>query len=139
MNVLVDTSVWIDLLRARADEHVRVLRALLLRPTVVLISPQILQEVLQGATTREAQSALERRFRDMPCVSAADARTAAIAAARLYVRCRLQQVTPRSSNDCLIACMAIEHDALLLHNDRDFDAIASVEPRLRVYGNRGHE
>ena len=77
MNVLVDASVWIDLLRARADEHVRVLRALLLRPTVVLISPQILQEVLQGATTREAQSALERRLRDMPCVSAADAHSIA--------------------------------------------------------------
>ena len=30
--------------------------------------------------------------------------------------------------DCLIAQTAIEHDLLLLHNDRDFDRIAGVTP-----------
>jgi predicted nucleic acid-binding protein len=38
--------------------------------------------------------------------------------------------TPRSPHDCLIACIAIEHGTPLLHDDKDFEAIARVEPRL---------
>ena len=50
--------------------------------------------------------------------------------ARLYVRCRWAGFTPRSGNDCLIACCAIEADEPLLHEDRDFCSIAEVEPAL---------
>jgi predicted nucleic acid-binding protein len=52
-------------------------------------------------------------------------------AARLYFDCRRQGFTPRSSIDCLIAQTAIEHRAALLHDDRDFDAIAKSAPQLR--------
>lgn len=77
--------------------------------------------------------ALRGRFMAIRCVAPADDVGAAVEAARLFLQCRLRGRTPRSSNDCLIACIAIEHDVLLLHNDRDFEAIASVEPRLRLY------
>jgi predicted nucleic acid-binding protein len=40
-------------------------------------------------------------------------------AAELYVRCRLAGITPRSSNDCLIAVTAIEFDLPILHRDLD--------------------
>ena len=36
----------------------------------------------------------------------------------------------RSTIDCLIARIAIEHSLVLMHNDRDFDFIAGVEPTL---------
>lgn len=39
----------------------------------------------------------------------------------------------RSSNDCLIAQTALEHGLALVHNDRDFNAIASVVEELRLY------
>jgi predicted nucleic acid-binding protein len=36
-------------------------------------------------------------------------------------------------HDCLIAQIAIENGLTLLHNDRDFNAIASVVGQLRLY------
>lgn len=133
MRVLVDTSVWVDFVRDRPLAHVETLAALLDSEAVICMTPQVLQEVLQGALTREHQAALERRFQPVPQLFFADPIAGAVAAARLYLTCRLAGSTPRSANDCLIAAVAIEHDVALLHNDRDFDAIASVERRLRFY------
>jgi predicted nucleic acid-binding protein len=48
--------------------------------------------------------------------------------ARLYARCRRAGFTPRSGNDCLIACCAIAAGEPLLHEDRDFRSIAELEP-----------
>jgi predicted nucleic acid-binding protein len=38
----------------------------------------------------------------------------------------------RSSIDTLIAAVAIQRDAVLVHKDKDFDPIAAAVPRLRV-------
>ena len=53
-------------------------------------------------------------------------------AAHLYARCRWGGVTPRSANDCLIAVLAIGATLPLLHHDRDFPAIARIDPRLSL-------
>ena len=42
----------------------------------------------------------------------------------LYRRCRARGSTIRSLLDCLIAAVAIRVDAAVLHEDRDFDALA---------------
>jgi len=49
-------------------------------------------------------------------------------AARIYFDLRRRGKTVRSPIDCCIAQLAIEHDVLLLHRDRDFEAIANVRP-----------
>jgi predicted nucleic acid-binding protein len=49
-------------------------------------------------------------------------------AARSYFLCRKKGVTVRSTIDCLISQIAIEHNLLLLHSDRDFDAMAQIIP-----------
>ncbi|MCK5488248.1 MAG: PIN domain-containing protein, partial [Desulfobacterales bacterium] len=49
-----------------------------------------------------------------------------ISAAQLYRTCRKRGITIRKTVDCLIAQTAIEHGVPLLHNDKDFDRIASV-------------
>lgn len=54
-----------------------------------------------------------------------------VEAARMYARCRWAGITPRTSIDCLIAQIAIEHDVPLYHDDRDFELIARVAPKLR--------
>jgi predicted nucleic acid-binding protein len=36
------------------------------------------------------------------------------------------------TSDCLIAQTAIEYDLFLLHDDRDFEAIAEIIP-LKIY------
>ena len=52
--------------------------------------------------------------------------------ASIYRACRKQGLTVRKTVDCLIAAVCLRVDAELYHNDRDFDAIAKVEP-LRIY------
>ncbi|MEO8372517.1 MAG: PIN domain-containing protein [Candidatus Solibacter sp.] len=48
-----------------------------------------------------------------------------IAAADIYRQGRKRGVTIRSSVDCLIAAIAIEHRVPVWHRDRDYTAIAS--------------
>lgn len=130
--VLVDSTVWIDLLRRREAARVVVLRDLLAADKAAL-SALIYQEVLQGAASAEHFTRLRGYFSTLPMlVSAAPIRLHE-SAAKLYARCRWAGVIPRNGYDCLIAQTAIEHGVELLAHDRDFDAIARIEPRLRIY------
>lgn len=49
----------------------------------------------------------------------------------MYMNARLAGITPRSHSDCLIVVVAIELDLPLLHDDRDFTLLQTVDPRLR--------
>ena len=131
--VLVDTSVWIDFLRGAPTIQVGTLQALLERDDLVGTAPIILQEVLQGADSPARFEQWRREFSGLMCYLPLDPVDTHVEAARLYASCRRAGSTPRSSNDCLIARIAIEHDLALLENDRDFKAIAAVEDRLRLF------
>jgi predicted nucleic acid-binding protein len=47
-------------------------------------------------------------------------------AARIYYDCRRRGLTVRSTLDCVVAQIAIEHGVPLLHDDRDYTAISRV-------------
>jgi predicted nucleic acid-binding protein len=130
---LVDTSVWVDFLRGDETPHVRALNDLLAGQEIVGTAPMVLQEILQGADSAERFETWIKYFSDLFCYVPGDPVKSYIAAARLYQDCRRAGNTPRSSNDCLIAQIAIENGLTLLHNDRDFIAIASVVKGLRLY------
>ena len=130
---LVDTSVWVDYLRGEATPQIRTLKDLLSGEEIVGIAPIILQEILQGADSAERLETWRKVFSDLFCYVPKDPVESHVAAARLYQDCRKAGKTPRSSNDCLIAQIAIENGLTLLHNDRDFNAIASVIGQLRLY------
>jgi predicted nucleic acid-binding protein len=131
--VLVDTSVWIDFLRGASTPQVGALDELLEGDELVGTAPIILQEVLQGADSAGRFEQWRREFAGLMCYLPLDSIDSHIEAARMYVTCRRAGKTPRSSNDCLIARIAIEHDLVLLEDDRDFEAIASVEKRLKLF------
>jgi predicted nucleic acid-binding protein len=130
---LVDTSVWVDYLRAAATPQVQALRSLLAGDEIVGVAPIIVQEILQGADSEERFEKWRKYFADLCCYTLADPVASHIAAARLYLACRRAGRTPRSSNDCLIAQIALEHGLVLLHSDRDFEAIAQAAPSLRLH------
>lgn len=134
--VLVDTTVWVDLLREQRTPPTRQLRRLLDRNEAA-IAPVIYQELLQGAASPEKLAKLRDYFGELPSLVPADSMATHQAAAELYARCRWRGITPRSPHDCLIAQSAIEHGVRLLHDDRDFEAIAQVEPRLKLYSPKG--
>jgi len=56
-----------------------------------------------------------------------------MSAARIYFDCRRVGLAVRSAIDCLIAQVAIEHDVPLLHDDRNFEQIAQVLPKLKFF------
>jgi predicted nucleic acid-binding protein len=130
---LVDTSVWVDYLRGEATPQIRALKELLSGEEIVGIAPIILQEILQGADSAERFETWRKLFSELFCYVPKDPVESHVAAARLYQDCRKAGKTPRSSNDCLIAQIAIENGLTLLHDDRDFNAIASVIDQLRLY------
>ena len=133
---LVDTSVWVDFLRGSDTSQVAILKDLLDGDDVVGIAPIILQEVLQGADSDARFAKWRKYFEGLCCFAPADPLASHISAAQLYQACRRAGKTPRSSNDCLIACIAMEHGLVLLQNDRDFTIIAAVVPGLRLYPAR---
>ena len=130
---LVDTSVWVDHLRGKATPQVRALKELLAGEDIVGVAPIILQEILQGADSAQRFEKWRKYFAGLCCYAPMDSVESYVAAARLYQACRRAGKTPRSSNDCLIAQIAIEHKLALLQDDRDFVAIADVRPELRLY------
>jgi predicted nucleic acid-binding protein len=133
--ILVDSTVWIDLLRNCATIPVNQLRKLI-DAGEAAVAPVIVQEVLQGAANAVGFGKLHAYFTAIPMSGADNAVDLHIAAARLYARARWQGVTPRSPHDCLIAATAVEEKLLLLHDDRDFEHLAQVEPKLKLISRR---
>lgn len=130
--VLVDSSVWIDLLRGRDTAPTQALHTLLAADEAAL-APVIYQEILQGARSREGLAKLRGTLRTLPFLLPAHPIETYEAAAELYLRAREQGITPRSPHDCLVARVAVEHGVALLHDDRDFELLARVEPALKLH------
>ena len=116
--ILADTSVWIGLLNGRiAPVPAKVLGDL------VTCGP-VVQEVLQGLREAREGRGFRAAFDSVPRLSDPLPESLFRAAAEIYSQGRRQAITIRSSVDCLIAAIAIEHGVPVWHRDRDFDAIA---------------
>lgn len=90
----------------------------------------VYQELLQGARDAAHFIRLQTELDALPLWSPADSLELHRQAAMLYARCRWRGLTVRSPHDCVIAASAIEAGLPLLHDDRDFAALASAERRL---------
>jgi predicted nucleic acid-binding protein len=128
---LIDTSVWIDYLRAKQTAAVEQLRSLAKAHADFGICPVILREILQGTRDDEQFAKYAAYFTTMPIYRFDSPVKSAVESARTYFDCRRRGITVRSSNDCLIAQLSLEHELVLLHDDRDFERIAEVRPRFQ--------
>ena len=97
----------------------------------------IFQEVLQGVRNKAEYDYVRELLWSILILQPRELGTYELAA-QLYLKARAKGLTIRKPNDCLIAALALEHGALLVHNDRDFIALAQVEPALLVYPGRPH-
>ena len=125
MKILVDTSAWIDFFNGISNSPRVSLRKLLEAEEEVCISNYILTETLQGFKDDKEFKAAKKHLLNLPILGLAFPELY-ISAAQLYRTCRKRGITIRKTADCLIAQTAIEHGVPLLHNDKDFDRIASV-------------
>lgn len=130
--LLVDSSVWIDWLRGADTDAVRFTRERENHEELA-ITQMIYLEVLQGVSSDRQFAATQRVLGAQTLLQPQGALATFEAAAHLYRHARKQGLTIRKSSDCLIAVMALEQGAVLVHNDRDFLALAQVEPALLVY------
>jgi predicted nucleic acid-binding protein len=121
---LVDTSVWIEVMRR--GSRVR-LEDILDFDEVVTCLP-VIQEVLQGIGDERAFILARDAMHALPIVDSPVPAAALDRAADLYRAGRRAGLTIRSGVDCLIAACALRHDLDVLHADRDYEAIARVSP-----------
>ena len=122
MRVLVDTSVWVDFFNRHESREADALTRLLEDEVEIVTCGVVMAEFLQGVREKRGLAELERHFRDMDWLTPREPDTY-LDAAGLYRDLRAGGVTVRSTIDCLIACLAAEHHALLLARDRDLGAI----------------
>ncbi len=120
--ILVDTSIWIEVFRARRPLD---LEAALDFDEVTTCLP-VIQEVLQGFRDESAYRRAREAMFSLPTVESPLDQAVFSQAIDLYRSARRRGLTVRSSVDCLIATCAIRHDLEVLHRDRDYSAIARV-------------
>jgi predicted nucleic acid-binding protein len=120
--VLVDTSAWIAVFRR--DSPVALDRIIDLEDAVTCLP--VVQEVLQGFQDSRAFSVARDAMYALPIVDSPLPQATFDQAVDLYRAARRAGFTVRSSVDCLIAASAIRHHLEVLHDDRDYDALARV-------------
>lgn len=129
--IVVDTSVWIDVLNDVDSPQARCAVALIERGEPVALTDVVLTEILQGLRCEQDAARVERHLRAFPILRL-DGVEDFVLAASLYRTARAHGTTIRKTLDCLIAAPCVRTGAPLLHADADFDRLASCTA-LRVY------
>jgi predicted nucleic acid-binding protein len=129
--ILVDTSVWVEVFKRKKPLN---LDALVDFDDIVVCLP-VVQEVLQGFKDEGAYRVARRSLLSFPMLEAPLGQPVFERAVDLYRSARRRGLTVRSATDCLIGAVALEHNAEVLHRDRDYGTLATVSPlRHRALG-----
>ena len=121
--MIVDTSAWVEYLRATGSPAHLTLRARVESGEAIATPAPVVMELLAGCGSEEAAVRLRRlltRFEILDVVGTLDFEDAAL----IRRICRRNGDTIRSMIDCLIAAIAIRAGRPLLSLDRDFEVIA---------------
>jgi predicted nucleic acid-binding protein len=125
--ILVDSSAWVEFLRATGSPAHLQLRAALQGDVELACTDVILMEILAGARDDADRDRLRRLLYGQEFL-AVDGPADYEQAAEVYRLCRSGGETPRKLSDCLIAAVAIRNEVELLCQDADFEAIARHAP-----------
>jgi predicted nucleic acid-binding protein len=124
--ILIDTSAWIEYLRATGSAAaIEVRRLLSTEADRVVMCEPVAMEILSGAVDDDKHAKLEQLVNGLPSLRIDDAVDFRSAAA-IYRAARRAGQTIRSVNDCLIAAVSMRHGASIVHRDADFEVIAAI-------------
>jgi predicted nucleic acid-binding protein len=123
--ILVDTSVWIEIFKDKTGHVVKSFQERIGSENYALSRFNQL-ELLQAAKDLKEWELLEDYLSTQYYLEASE--NTWREAALIYFELRRKGVTINSSVDCCIAQIAIEHGAILLHRDRDFEKIYRIRP-----------
>ena len=135
MILLIDTSVWIDYFAGRDTPQTRFFKDAVREDADVALTGIILAEILQGISSDSEFARLRKALSSFRMLQPASGETY-VQAAKLYRAGRKRGVTIRILVDCLIAAIAMEHGAVILHKDRDYDRISVYAPLKSIPGNQ---
>jgi predicted nucleic acid-binding protein len=122
MTTIIDTSLWIDLTRARSPRTLKAFIAPRVNDPEAALAEPIAFEVLRSATEAEAQI-LTRYFETIPLLaSPGDLWSRGVELGRACRRAGLNA----GALDLLIAAVALFHSAELVTFDADFQKIGRV-------------
>lgn len=119
--ILVDTTVWIDFFSNRKLPHVISLIDSIEQRDELCLCGIILTEILQGIKNEGEYKIIEQSLH--PLIFLDMKQSTFKLAADIFRTLQKRGITIRKTVDCMIAAVAIENEAILLHNDRDFDPI----------------
>lgn len=125
--ILVDTTIWVDWFKGFDSPQTNRVATYLTMNYPIWTAPVLIQETLQGVRNDNQFELIKTSLFALNCFQI-DPITMAVESASLYRQLRKNGVTIRKANDCLIAQFALQADMTLLHNDSDFDLIASLTP-----------
>lgn len=120
---LVDTSAWVEFLRGTGSDTHYAVRHLLEEDTPIHTTDVVVMEVLAGARDEDHHRRLRWLLARCDYIPV-DGLASYEAASELYRACRQAGETVRALTDCLIGAVALSAGVPVLHNDRDFDALA---------------
>ena len=118
--MIIDSSAWIEFLRdAGSDTCDKVADLITAKPVTC---EAIVMEILAGAQKNEQLTKLRSRMARCTLLKTEfdDYEMATV----LYRNCRHNGQTPRSMLNRLIAAVAIRHQTVILHLDKDHEVIA---------------
>lgn len=129
--ILVDTSAWIEFFHATGSKFDEAIQQLVSDGDDISVCALGLAEMLQGLSDDTECEKAKRSLMLFPIYlpSSADSY---VRAADTHRECK-RRGFKTTLNDCLIATTAIENNLALLHNRQDFDVIAEVTGKLRLY------
>lgn len=129
--IVVDTSVWIDVLNERGSPQALRCVELIEGGEPVALTDIVFTEILQGFRSDREAHLVERHLKAFP-VLRLDGLDDFALAAELYRRARRAGVIIRKTLDCLIAAPCVRTGVPILHADADFDRLAECTS-LRLY------
>ncbi len=121
--ILVDSSVWIDYFNGQRTWQTNLLDNLL-SDVPVIIGDLILAEILQGFRLDSDYESAKSYLSDFPFRQMGGYQIS-VESAQNYRILRKKGVTVRKTIDIIIATYCIMEGLPLLHDDRDFDPMAS--------------
>ncbi|MFH1050063.1 MAG: PIN domain nuclease [bacterium] len=129
--VLVDTSVLIEYFKGNSNQEVSKLEYLISNKLPFGINTFIYQEVLQGVKSEKQFDVLKKYLDTLEFYELLNGKESYANAARMYFKCRKAGITVNSTIDFLIVQTILEHNLVLLHNDKDYFNIQKVIPSLK--------
>ncbi|HEV3472099.1 MAG TPA: PIN domain nuclease [Actinomycetota bacterium] len=122
--IVVDTSVWIDVLNDVGSAKASRCAELLEDGAPLALTDVIFAEILQGFRHERDARRVEKHLRAFPILRLEDLGDFALAA-QLHRKARRAGMTIRKTLDCLIAAPCVRDGVPILHADEDFDRLAS--------------